>query len=138
LIAELRAKVALGPRAFDFCILTATGTSGSLEAVPSWRIRNADNSLPVASSSVTMRSHGGCPASFGVRLPGCQVPDHLTRELGDPFERMLQAALGFRSSRACPSLPSAGTLGVSDAASASRTPGISLELPAPDVMDTRC
>jgi hypothetical protein len=48
LIAELSAKVALGPRAFDFCILTATRTSGSLEAVPSWRIRNADNSLPVS------------------------------------------------------------------------------------------
>jgi len=74
-------------------------------------------------------------ASFGVRLPGCQVSDDPTRELGDPAERMLQAALGFRASRACPSPPSAGTLGVPDAASVSRTPGISLELPAPGVMD---
>ena len=26
-------------------------------------------------------------AAFGVRAPGCQVADDLTRELGDPFRR---------------------------------------------------
>jgi len=44
------------------------------------------------------------PASFGVRLPGCQVADDYTRELGDPDERLLAAALSYRGSLACPAV----------------------------------
>lgn len=42
-------------------------------------------------------------ASFGVRLPGCQVTDDFSRELGDPEERLLAAAISYRGSLACPS-----------------------------------
>ncbi len=48
-------------------------------------------------------------ASFGVRLAGCEVADDLSRELGDPAEALLAAALAFRSSGACPAPPVAET-----------------------------
>lgn len=44
-------------------------------------------------------------AAFGVRAPGCAVADDLTRDLGDPQEAMLSAALGFRATGACPTPP---------------------------------
>lgn len=44
-------------------------------------------------------------AAFGVRAPGCAVGDDLTRDLGDPQEAMLSAALGFRATGACPTPP---------------------------------
>jgi C-terminal processing protease CtpA/Prc len=48
------------------------------------------------------------PAAFGVRLPGCAVADDYSRELGDPAEAMLAAALGHRATGTCPAV-SAGT-----------------------------
>lgn len=42
---------------------------------------------------------------FGVRVDGCQVEDDLSGILGDPSERLLAAALGFREDRTCPALP---------------------------------
>jgi hypothetical protein len=44
-------------------------------------------------------------AAFGVRAPGCAVGDDLSRDLGDPQEAMLSAALGFRATGACPTPP---------------------------------
>lgn len=44
------------------------------------------------------------PSSFGVRLPGCQVADDFSRELGDENERLLAAALSYRGSLACPAV----------------------------------
>lgn len=41
-------------------------------------------------------------AQFGVRVPGCSVGDDLTKELGDPTEAMLAAALGYRATGSCP------------------------------------
>ena len=49
----------------------------------------------------------------GETLPGCFVPDDLTRQLGDPREGRLEAALSFLASSACPSgKPRQGVLGV--------------------------
>ncbi|MCC6172763.1 MAG: peptidase [Gammaproteobacteria bacterium] len=36
------------------------------------------------------------------RLPGCSVADDFTRELGDPLEARLAAALAYRQTRSCP------------------------------------
>ena len=44
-------------------------------------------------------------AAFGVRVPGCRVDDALTRELGDPAEGLLAAALRFRATGTCPAVP---------------------------------
>jgi C-terminal processing protease CtpA/Prc len=41
-------------------------------------------------------------APFGVRVPGCVVNDDLTRQLGDPNEALLAAALGYRATATCP------------------------------------
>lgn len=45
-------------------------------------------------------------SSFAVKIPGCAVADDLTRELGDPAEAMLAAALNHRAGGACPTPPS--------------------------------
>ena len=75
------------------------------------------------------------PASVGVRLPGCQVADDYTRELGDPNERVLAAALSYRGSLACPS-----AVAEAGPASARRsevaTAGSGFEFPQPSVMET--
>lgn len=36
--------------------------------------------------------------STNAEVPGCQVADDFSRQLGDPLERRLAAALGFRAS----------------------------------------
>ena len=73
-------------------------------------------------------------AAFGVRAPGCQVADDLTRELGDPAEGLLAAALQFRANGSCPT-PSSGAA-PSDQDRASGDSGLSLRPPAPGVMET--
>ncbi|MFM7707544.1 MAG: S41 family peptidase, partial [Gammaproteobacteria bacterium] len=72
--------------------------------------------------------------SFGVRMPGCQVSDDLTRELGDPAERLLAAALQFRANGSCPS-PTGGMSPV-DREGPTMAGGIPLDLPAPGLMET--
>jgi C-terminal processing protease CtpA/Prc len=47
-------------------------------------------------------------AAFAVKIPGCAVADDLTRELGDPAEAMLAAALNHRAGGACPTPPPTG------------------------------
>ena len=42
------------------------------------------------------------PEQFGVRIPGCVIPDDLDNELGDENEAMLSAALHYRDTGACP------------------------------------
>jgi hypothetical protein len=44
-------------------------------------------------------------AAFAVKIPGCSVADDLTRELGDPAEAMLAAALQYREAGVCPTPP---------------------------------
>lgn len=43
--------------------------------------------------------------AFGVRQSGCVVADDYTRELGDPNEALLNAALDFRENGTCPTPP---------------------------------
>lgn len=43
----------------------------------------------------------------GVPLPGCAVSDDFTRQLGDPLEGRLRAALQYRQDGTCPSILSA-------------------------------
>lgn len=45
---------------------------------------------------------GDSTEPFGVRVPGCTVADDLSRELGDPQEALLAAALSYRSGGGCP------------------------------------
>jgi hypothetical protein len=59
------------------------------------------------------------PAQFPVKIPGCAVADDFTRELGDPAEAMLAAALGHRANGTCPAPPTSST-GVAQVADASR------------------
>ncbi len=42
---------------------------------------------------------------FGVRQQGCVVADDFTRELGEPEEGLLAAALDYRETGTCPALP---------------------------------
>lgn len=85
------------------------------------------------------------PAAFGVRLPGCQVPDDLSRELGDTGEALLAAALQFRATGTCPAVaaatdvaggatgPTAGTVPLDPAAAAFEA-SIAITEPAEPVM----
>lgn len=45
---------------------------------------------------------------FVTKIPGCSVADDLSRELGDPSEAMLAAALGYRVTGGCPVVPPSG------------------------------
>lgn len=45
---------------------------------------------------------GNSTEAFGVRLPGCEVADDFSRELGDEEEALLAAALQFREDGTCP------------------------------------
>ena len=72
-------------------------------------------------------------ASFGVRLPGCSVADDLTRELGDPNEGLLSAALTYRSSFSCPTTTAARAARAPDPESSVKGPAI--DLPRPEVME---
>jgi hypothetical protein len=74
-------------------------------------------------------------APFGVRSPGCVVTDDLSRELGDPSEGLLSAALTYRSSLACPPLPAPPSASESPAGAASQKGGLVLDLPAASPMD---
>lgn len=51
----------------------------------------ADGFVPLDSTS-----------AFGVKLPGCEVPDDFDNELGDPAEALLSTALTYRATGACP------------------------------------
>ena len=85
------------------------------------------------------------PAAFGVRLPGCQVPDDLSRELGDTSEALLAAALQHRATGTCPAVaagsviadggnaPSAGAMPLDPAAAAFEA-SIAITEPAEPVM----
>ncbi len=53
-------------------------------------------------------SNSDAPAN-GASLPGCQVADDFTHDLGDPAEARLSAALSYTSNPVCPA-PSAGGL----------------------------
>jgi hypothetical protein len=75
---------------------------------------------------------GNSPAAFGVRVPGCQVADDLTRELGDANEALLAAALGFRATGSCPAIPAGAA--PSDLVRPSSA-GRALEPPEPGVME---
>jgi carboxyl-terminal processing protease len=44
-------------------------------------------------------------APFGVRIAGCSVGDDFTRELGNPQEGLLAAALSYRATGTCPTPP---------------------------------
>ena len=57
----------------------------------------ADGFAPVNSSD-----------AFAVKTPGCSVGDDLSRELGDPNEALLSAALQYRQDSTCPA-PSASS-----------------------------
>jgi hypothetical protein len=74
-------------------------------------------------------------APFGVRSPGCVVTDDLSRELGDPSEGLLSAALTYRSSLACPPLPASSSVSKAPAGAASQKGGLVLDLPAASPMD---
>ena len=76
------------------------------------------------------------PASFGVRLPGCQVRDDLTRELGDENEALLAAALSYRGSLACPAVSAQATTAVGSAEAGSSGGGIPLRPPGPSTLET--
>jgi carboxyl-terminal processing protease len=43
--------------------------------------------------------------SLPTNVPGCKVADDFTKQLGDPAEGMLAAALNFRATGACPTAP---------------------------------
>ncbi|HEX5006089.1 MAG TPA: S41 family peptidase [Hyphomonadaceae bacterium] len=58
---------------------------------------------------------------FAVKISGCAVADDFTRELGDPAEAMLAAALNHRAGGACPTPPS--SVGVASVPTA----GLSIE-----------
>ena len=70
---------------------------------------------------------------FGVRMPGCEVADDLTRELGDPNEALLAAALQFRVNGTCPVQPSGEA---SSKMIRQNVSGLPLELPARSLMET--
>lgn len=70
---------------------------------------------------------------FGVRMPGCEVADDLTRELGDPNEALLAAALQFRINGTCPVQPSGE---VASKMVRQNVSGLPLELPARSLMET--
>jgi hypothetical protein len=44
------------------------------------------------------------PAAFGVRAPGCYVPDDFNHELGSQSEALLAAALQYRANGSCPAV----------------------------------
>ncbi|AXE63833.1 peptidase [Hyphomonas sp. CACIAM 19H1] len=75
-------------------------------------------------------------ASFGVRLPGCQVSDDLSRELGDENERLLAAALSYRGSLACPAVSAQATTAVASANGSAGSGGIPLRPPSPSTLET--
>lgn len=76
------------------------------------------------------------PASFGVRLPGCQVSDDLSRELGDENERLLAAALSYRGSLACPAASAQATTAVASNNERVSSGGIPLRPPGPSTLET--
>lgn len=47
-------------------------------------------------------------SAFVTKITGCSVADDLSRDLGDPGEAMLAAALGYRSTGSCPVAPPSG------------------------------
>ena len=75
---------------------------------------------------------GNSPAAFGVRVPGCQVSDDLTRELGDAGEALLAAALSFRATGSCPAIPAGAAPSDLERPSSA---GPALEPPEPGVME---
>ncbi|ESQ80332.1 hypothetical protein AEYBE204_03460 [Asticcacaulis sp. YBE204] len=75
----------------------------------------------------------------GVKLPGCQASDDLSRDLGNSSERLLSTALSYRDTLSCPAIASSeiqkATLAVqSSSASAGGSPGIELA-PLNHIMD---
>lgn len=59
--------------------------------------------------SLNAQGVGGFTSGFA---PDCAVPDDLERELGDPQERRLAAALGYIATGSCPAQPQSRALGL--------------------------
>jgi carboxyl-terminal processing protease len=80
------------------------------------------------------------PATFGVRVAGCAVADDFSRELGDPQEALLAAALGFRANGSCPTSPTAQSMETNAALTTFEEQGVSVDgvlLDKPDsIMET--
>ncbi len=76
------------------------------------------------------------PAAFGVRLPGCLVADDLSRELGDPAEAMLAAALQYRATVSCPAPPAQELVSSSAPDLGVNGESLAIRPPAPSVMET--
>jgi hypothetical protein len=74
--------------------------------------------------------------AFGVRLPGCLVADDYGRELADPAEGLLSAALTYRSSLACPAPPTVASSEEARTSSVQDTIGVPIRLPGASPMDT--
>lgn len=66
------------------------------------------------------------------RLPGCSVADDFSRELGDPLEGRLAAALAYRVSRSCPA-----ATGNAESAQLAKPTGEGLSLTTPEVRMNR-
>ena len=73
-------------------------------------------------------------SQFGVRVAGCAVGDDLSRELGDPQENMLAAALSFRATGTCLNPPAAEAK--SQSVSAVQTNEEGIELPRGSIFDS--
>jgi carboxyl-terminal processing protease len=72
-------------------------------------------------------------APFGVRVPGCSVSDDFSRELGDPQEGLLAAALSYRATGSCPAPPSSGAALNNANAIEEGDPG--LKVPTPSIFE---
>jgi len=72
-------------------------------------------------------SPANAPGNAGVLMPGCSVADDFTRELGDPAERRLAAALGYLIDEGCP--PATGSARAQAARDPSATEGLTPKSP---------
>ncbi|MEL6323637.1 MAG: S41 family peptidase [Pseudomonadota bacterium] len=73
---------------------------------------------------------------FGVRTPGCVVPDTFDAELGDPTEALLAAALQFREDGTCPAQIASSSKSAIDQGSTKSITGLALYAPPEDILST--
>ena len=76
---------------------------------------------------------------FGARAPGCVVRDELVAPLGSTGDPLLAAALQYRTDGSCPTPPTASAASQLQPYRSSEgveSPGLALERPHYDVMDT--
>jgi len=83
--------------------------------------------------AVNARDFGEYPDGFspwnttgvaGVRVPGCSVGDDFSRDLGDPNEAVLAAALNYRRTQGCPAPTGQGADERKQAQAAARESGV--------------